>query len=110
MVLGLLRKILSNYDEVEAEVSVTVHRDDVYRQYELEQLRRKYQVATEAIDALEQVLAITTNARIAERVRVLLQDLRRARDAIEQEVAHRIGEIEALQKAKQFLNNGNNSG
>ena len=103
MVLGLLRRILSNYDEVEAKVSAPISDE----QYVLEQLRKKYRVATQAIDALELVLAITTNERIAERVRELLRDLHKARDAIEQEVARRIDEIEALQKAKQFLNSGN---
>ena len=112
MVLGLLRKILSNYDEVEIRASVPINDERIgYEQYELLRLQHKYEVATEAIEALEKLYNTTTNTRIAEQTLKLLQDLRRARAAIEKEVAKRMMELEALKKAKQFLSDGDkNSG
>ena len=102
---------LSNYDEVEAKVSAPISDERIgYEQYVLHRLQHKYEVATEAIEALEKLYNTTTNARIAEQALKLLQDLRRARDAIEREVAKQMMELEALKKAKQFLNNSNNSG
>lgn len=78
--------------------------------YELERLRVKYRAAVRAIEALEELLQVTTNASFHERVRDMLDYLRRARDMLEREAARKMVELEYRQKALQYLDGDRSRG